>query len=120
MTFCYHHIWLFITLSTVLTTFGKEYDPDQAKNEIKLVEYLKTKKPEFNVPSDVTHILMFLDLKQILETDEMSGLLTAKFTKYVVYKSQTSAWDPAEYKGVKVITVEPGVMWAPDISKFTS
>ncbi|XP_075258337.1 neuronal acetylcholine receptor subunit alpha-5-like [Convolutriloba macropyga] len=73
--------------------------------------------PRFSIPHDMKQntVYIYVDLYQILEVDERSGLLSAKLWLYYYYYSPSAMWNLTEYSKTMVLVVPANTFWTADI-----
>ena len=75
-----------------------------------LTSYDKTSRPSDNVT-----LSLRMQLKQIINVNEINQIITTSSYFYVVWNDPRLAWDPADYNSTIIIRVQANLIWLPDL-----
>ena len=65
-------------------------------------------------------VMVYMDLRQIVDVTEKDGVLTVKLWIYFYFMLEEPLWDVSQFWGVKSMQFPMDSFWRPDIGELSS
>ncbi|XP_051919164.1 neuronal acetylcholine receptor subunit alpha-7-like isoform X2 [Hippocampus zosterae] len=114
-----HHVLLVLLVSACTVQVSIQGPSESRLFEDLLHRYNKLERPVYN-ESQILNVEVGIILKQIMDVDEKSQVLTTNIWLQMSWHDYKLKWDAAQYEGLDSLRIPGDLLWKPDILLYNS